>query len=85
MPIFMGHGSWRFIQQNKQWMIPILVNLESGKWTTDLRTTFAKHAPTQHMLLALKKFYGQDITHIKLILAIDKGFIFLSLLYTIKK
>ncbi len=62
------YGSWvlALYPQNKQWMMPVLVNLENGKWTTDLRSAFAKQAPTQHMLQALKNFYGRDITHIQL-------------------
>lgn len=51
--------------QNKYWMMPVLVNLESGEWTTDLRSPLAKQAPTQHMLTALKNFYRSDLTSIK--------------------
>lgn len=61
------YGSWvlALYPQNKQRMMPVLVNLETGKWTTDLNTTFAKQAPTQHMLHALKAFFGSDITHVE--------------------
>jgi arylsulfatase A-like enzyme len=48
--------------QNNNSMVPILVNLETGFWTNDLGTDFAKHSPASHMLQALKKFYGQDMT-----------------------
>lgn len=61
------YGAWilALYPQDKHWMMPVLVNLESGKWTTDLHTAFARQAPTQHMLQALKKFYGNDITQVK--------------------
>ncbi len=61
------YGSWvlALYPQNKQWMMPVLVNLKSGQWTTDLRTSFAKQAPTRHMLEALKHFYGNDVTHVQ--------------------
>lgn len=60
------YSSWvlALYPQNKHWMMPVLVNLNNGQWTTDLHTTFAKQAPTQHMLQALKRFYGEDLTHI---------------------
>jgi len=62
------YGSWvmALYPQNKHWMMPVLVNLESGEWTTDLNTAFAKQAPTQHMLQALKNFYGNDISSLPL-------------------
>jgi arylsulfatase A-like enzyme len=50
--------------QDKHSMMPILVNLQTGKWTNDLRTDFAKHSPANHMLSALKQFYGSDITSV---------------------
>ncbi len=61
------YGSWvlALYPQNKHWMLPVLVNLENGKWTTDLNTTFAKQAPIQHMLRAMKHFYGKDLTQIR--------------------
>lgn len=60
------YGSWvlALYPQNRYTMMPVLVNLESGQWTTNLHTTFAEHAPVQHMLNALQKFYGKEITHI---------------------
>lgn len=51
--------------QSKSTMTPILVNLETGYWTNDLNTAFAKQAPTEHMLHAMKQFFGHDITEIK--------------------
>ncbi len=51
--------------QNKHSMMPILVNLKTGQWTNDLSTLFAKKSPAEHMLQALKGFYGSEITTIK--------------------
>ncbi|MCD6038828.1 MAG: hypothetical protein K0S27_228 [Gammaproteobacteria bacterium] len=61
------YGDWvlALYPQTLQWMMPVLVNLETGIWTTDLHTDFAKHAPLHHMLQALKHFYGKDITRIE--------------------
>lgn len=47
--------------QPQKRMIPILVNLETGKWTNDLQSNFAIKSPANHMLLALKRFYGEDL------------------------
>ena len=60
------YGPWvlALYPQTRQSMTPVLVNLETGNWTTDLHTTFAKQAPIQHMLHAMEDFYGQDITSI---------------------
>lgn len=57
------YDSWvlALYPQNKKGMTPILVNLKTGQWTDDLTTSFAKNSPAQHMLQALKKFYGKDI------------------------
>lgn len=51
--------------QEKGPMIPILVNLTTGKWTDDLRTSFAKQSPAQEMLSALKHFYKNDLARIQ--------------------
>jgi hypothetical protein len=61
------YGPWvlALYPQNKTRMTPILVNLETGQWTNDLHTVFAKQAPTEHMLYALRHFFGNDITHIE--------------------
>ncbi|HLB58032.1 MAG TPA: sulfatase-like hydrolase/transferase, partial [Gammaproteobacteria bacterium] len=61
------YGEWvlALYPQNKKTMMPILVNLETGQWTNDLRLSFAKKAPVTHMINALKNFYGSDITSIK--------------------
>jgi arylsulfatase A-like enzyme len=61
------YGNWILAlnPQNKSYMTPILVNLETGLWTNDLRTPFAKASPAAHMLLAMKNFYGNDITEVR--------------------
>jgi hypothetical protein len=61
------HGSWvlALYPQTIHQMMPILVNLQSGGWTNDLRTAFAQQAPAKEMLSALKRFYGADITSIR--------------------
>jgi arylsulfatase A-like enzyme len=61
------YGSWvlALYPQNKKIMMPVLVNLQTGEWTNDLRDAFAKQAPVAHMLQALKKFYGEDITFVE--------------------
>jgi arylsulfatase A-like enzyme len=46
-------------------MMPVLVNLKTGQWTNDLRTSFAQLSPAEHMLTALKNFYGADIATIE--------------------
>ncbi len=45
-------------------MTPVLVNLSTGEWTTDLSTAFAKNSPHRHLLSALKSFYGKEISQI---------------------
>jgi arylsulfatase A-like enzyme len=59
------YGSWilALYPQSMGGMMPILVNLNTGQWTNDLRTPFALKSPANHMLQALKTFYGhQEIT-----------------------
>lgn len=51
--------------QNNKVMMPILVNLKTGQWTNDLTSDFAKQSPAQHMLSALKGYFGHDITTIE--------------------
>jgi hypothetical protein len=60
------NGSWvlALYPQNNHVMTPILVNLETGFWTNDLKTQFAKNSPAEHMLKAMKVFYGNDITKV---------------------
>ncbi len=61
---FYGHWVLALYPQNDQWMMPILVNLETGEWTNDLRTPFAKTAPTSLMLDALRSFFREDLKEI---------------------
>lgn len=41
--------------------VPILVNLDTGLWTNDLNSPYAKTAPAKLMLAALRKFYAAEI------------------------
>jgi len=41
--------------------MPVLVQLSTGKWTTDLSLAFAQHSPAKNMLYTLQKFYGLDL------------------------
>lgn len=47
--------------ENKNARIPVLVNLTTGQWTTDLQSAFARKSPSDLMLAELRKFYGQEI------------------------
>ncbi len=51
--------------QNNKVMMPILVNLETGRWTNDLNNSFAEDSPARHMLKAMKIFFGRDITAVE--------------------
>lgn len=57
------HGDWilALYPQDHQRMIPILVNLKTGKWTNDLDSSYAFHSPAKRMLLVLKQFFGTDL------------------------
>ncbi|SRR5579883_105035 len=61
------YGDWvlALYPQDKTEMMPILVNLDSGEWTNDLRTPFATKSPATKMLAALKKFYHDDVTRVE--------------------
>ncbi|MHB1949024.1 MAG: sulfatase-like hydrolase/transferase [Gammaproteobacteria bacterium] len=61
------YGDWilALYPQNPHVMMPILVNLQTGKWTNDLRTDFAMQSPSLLMLQRMKKFYGSDITSVQ--------------------
>jgi len=58
------YGDWilALYPQNKQQMLPILVNRKTGQWTDNLQTPFAIDSPAKHMLSALKSFYGENMT-----------------------
>lgn len=61
------YGDWilaLYPQQHGK-TIPVLVNRKTGQWTDDLRTPFAKQSPAQHMLAALRQFYGNEITAVQ--------------------
>lgn len=42
-------------------MTPVVVQLSTGKWTTNMRTSFAQNSPVERMLYALKQFYGSEL------------------------
>lgn len=50
--------------QDKGKMIPVLVQLSTGKWTVDMSLAFAQNSPLKHMLYTLKQFYGSDLKHL---------------------
>jgi arylsulfatase A-like enzyme len=50
--------------QEKGKMIPVLVQLSTGKWTTNMSLAFAQSSPLKHMLYTLKQFYGADLKHL---------------------
>lgn len=60
-----GHWILALYPQNKTEMMPILVNLDTGEWTNDLRISFALKSPAYQMVKALKHFYGNEVTHIQ--------------------
>jgi hypothetical protein len=47
-------------QDNKKRM-PILVDMQTGEWTDDLQSPFAKNSPVILMQQQLKLFYGDEI------------------------
>ncbi|HSW69816.1 MAG TPA: sulfatase-like hydrolase/transferase [Gammaproteobacteria bacterium] len=58
------YDSWvlaLYPQKNKM-MVPVLVDLKTGKWTMDLESEFAKQSPARHMLTAMRVFFGDDLT-----------------------
>jgi arylsulfatase A-like enzyme len=61
------YGEWELAlyPQHLGTMMPILVNLHTGKWTNDLQTPFAQQSPATHMLQALRTFYGNNIQQIE--------------------
>jgi hypothetical protein len=60
------YGEWVLALYPQQLgnMMPILVNLQTGRWTNDLHTKFAQQSPATHMLQAMQKFYGDSISKI---------------------
>ncbi len=61
------YGDWilALYPQNKQFYMPILVNLITGDWTNDLQSSFAHRSPAALMLKKLKAFYGNEINQVK--------------------
>lgn len=57
------HGEWMLAvyPQDHQARMPVLINLNSGAWTTDLHSAFAKQSPANLMMARLKAFYGDEI------------------------
>lgn len=50
-----------FYPQNKDYRMPILVNLETGLWTNDLHSSLAMASPANEMVQAMRAFYGDEI------------------------
>jgi hypothetical protein len=61
-------GEWMLAlyPQNKEMRLPVLINLSSGKWTTDLHSAFAKQAKAMQLLAHLKQFYGTEIKKVQI-------------------
>ncbi len=61
------YGTWvlALYPQTNKIMMPILVNLKTGQWTNDLTSEFAQSSPAHHMLIAMKVFFGGDITQVE--------------------
>ncbi len=57
------YGQWvlALYPQNNKPMMPVLVDLKTGYWTNDLNSNFAKQSPANHMLIAMKHFFGKDV------------------------
>lgn len=58
------YGSWMLAlyPQANHTKMPVLVNLKSGDWTTDLNTPFARTSPARAMQLSLQRFYGEEVS-----------------------
>lgn len=50
-------------QESKQYTT-ILINLQTGKWTNNLHSKFARQSPAMHMLAAMNRFYGSDLGYV---------------------
>ncbi len=57
------YGSWMlaFYPQNNHFHEPILINLQSGRWTNDMNSVFARHSPMLVMKARMKLFYGVEL------------------------
>lgn len=49
--------------------MPILINLNSGEWTNNMQSSFAKHAPAAQLMQRLKVFYGDELKNAKISLS----------------
>ncbi len=60
------YGEWMLAlyPQDQDYRLPILINLNSGQWTTDLSSQFAQQSPAQLMLGELRAFYQQEIRNV---------------------
>lgn len=47
--------------QNKNYRMPILINLKTGQWTNDMKSQFVQASPAHSLFSLLKNFYGTEI------------------------
>ena len=61
------YGEWMLAlyPQDKKQQMPILINLKTGEWTNNLKSTFAQRSPALGMLKELRLFYGNEIRKIR--------------------
>jgi hypothetical protein len=59
-------GDWvlALYPQDKGKMTFVLLQLSTGKWTTDMSLAFAQNSPLKQMLYTLKHFYGSELKHL---------------------
>ncbi|OGT42964.1 MAG: hypothetical protein A3F13_08075 [Gammaproteobacteria bacterium RIFCSPHIGHO2_12_FULL_40_19] len=48
--------------QNRNYRMPILINLQTGEWTNDMQSVYAKSSPAAQLLFRLKMFYGEELS-----------------------
>ncbi len=53
--------------QDQGKLIPVLVQLSTGKWTLDMRLPFAQKSPAKHLFYTLKQFYGPELKQTSLL------------------
>lgn len=58
------YGDWMLAlyPQSLKDRTPILINLKTGQWTSDMHSTFALRSPVNAMLAKLRLFYGPELT-----------------------
>lgn len=59
-----GHWALALYPQQKNFYLPILINLLDGRWSDDLSSSFATASPAAKMLEALRSFYGAEIKNV---------------------